>query len=163
VFTFGEIPTYQGDLRFEAGLSDDRRAVTLTFSDVTAEVGNSPNDTAPTAIRTLSLILPIQGGPGHAEIELTLQAGVFLTSDAHATVVFSVNGRSTVADFLVEPQETFVQRLLFAADAPAECRLFALVLVGRDSRFPDAAAVANIVSIDAEFLPRRTQPAGPVP
>ena len=163
MFTFGEIPAYQGDVSFEAGLSDDRRAVTLTFSDVTAEVGNSPNDTAPTANRTLALVLPIEGGTGKAEIEFTLQAGIFLTADAHATVVLSVNGQSAVSDFLVEPQETFVQRLLFAADTPAECRLFALLLVGRDSRFPGSAAVANVVSIDAEFLPRRGQPAVPGP
>lgn len=163
VFTFGEVPPYQGDVSFQAGLSDDRRAVTLTFSDVTVEVGNSPNDTAPTANRTLSVILPIEGGAGRAEIEFTLQAGIFLTEDAHATVVFSVNGQSAVSDFLAEPQETFVQRLLFAADSPAECRLFALLLVGRDSRFASAAAVANVVAIDAEFLPRPAQPAVPGP
>jgi hypothetical protein len=163
VFTFGEIEAYQGDVSFQAGLSDDRRAVTLTFSDVTAEVGKSPNDPAPTANRSLSLVLPIEGGAGTAEIEFTLQAGIVLTADAHATAVLSVNGQSEVSDFLVEPQETFVQRLLFAADTPAECRLFALLLVGRDSRFPGAAAVANVVSIDAELLPRRAQPAEPGP
>jgi hypothetical protein len=154
VFTFGEIPTYQGDLGFQAGVSDDKRALTITFSDVTVELGKAPGDTAPTASRTLSLQLPLQGGVGRAEIEFTLQAGIFLTEGAHATVLLSVNGQSTVADLLAEPEQTFVQTLAFAEDTPAECRLFAMLMVGRDSRFPEAAAVANVVSIDAEVLPR---------
>jgi hypothetical protein len=54
VFTFGEIPAYQGDVSFQAAVSDDRRAVTITFSDVTVELGNAPTDTALTASRSLS-------------------------------------------------------------------------------------------------------------
>jgi hypothetical protein len=79
-----------------------------------------------------------------------------------ATLMLSVNGQSTVADFLVDPDQIFVQKLNFAADAPSECRLFALLLVGRDSRSPTAAASLNFVSLDAEILPRPPQPAGPI-
>jgi hypothetical protein len=163
VFTFGDIPAYQGDVSFQAAVSDDRRAVTLTFSDVTVALGNSPTDTALNASRSLALVLPLVGGPGRAEIELNLQAGIFLTEGAHATMLSSVNGQSTVADFLVEPEQTFVQSLTLTADTPAECRLFAMLMVGRDSRFPEATVVANLVSIDAEVLPRAPQPPGPGP
>lgn len=162
VFTFGEIPAYQGDVSFQAAVSDDRRAVTITFSDVTVELGNAPTDTALTASRSLFLVLPLVGGPGRAEIELNLQAGILLTEGAHATLLSSVNGRSTVTDFLVEPDQTVVQALTLVADTPAECRLFAMLMVGRDSRFPEATALANLVSIDAEVLPRAPQPPGPV-
>ena len=162
MFTFGPVPTYQGDVSFDAGVSDDKRALTLTFSDATVEVGNSPRDTALVVNRMFSLLLPLEGDGGRAEIEFTLQAGIVMSEGSTVTLILSVNGQSTVADFVAEPIEGFVQTLNFAADAPSECRLFVVLLAGRDSQFPGAAAAVSVSSLDAEILPRGPQPAGAV-
>jgi hypothetical protein len=74
--------------------------------------------------------------------------------------MLSVNGQSTVMDFAANSDETFVQKLPFAAGAPTECRLSAVLLAGRDSSKPGADAFLNMISIDAELLPRPPQPKG---
>jgi hypothetical protein len=50
--------------------------------------------------------------------------------------------------------QSFVQKLKFAAETPSECRLLVFLLVGRDSRNANAEAFLNVNSIDAEILPR---------
>jgi hypothetical protein len=52
MFTFGQTPTYQSDEKFDLAVSDDKRALTLSFSEgfeVTVGGGGSP---APTSTRT---------------------------------------------------------------------------------------------------------------
>lgn len=152
---FGEIPRFQDGVSLEPSVAEDGRTMTLTFSDVTVELGNSPDDTALAASRALSLVVPLQGAPGPTEIEFAMQGSLAMSENAHATVLLSVNGQSAVADFVVEPPTSgYLQPLHFVADTPAECRLFGLLLLGRDSRFPDAAASATVLAIDAAFLPR---------
>lgn len=151
---FGSIPAWRGDVRFTSALSDDKRALTLVFSEgATAEVGTSP---APMASREFSVVLPLEGDGGRVEMEFILQSGVELSAGATGTVVLSVNGQSSIADFVVATSETFVQRLNFVAEAPCECRVFALLVAGRDSVNPDTAASLNFVDLNAEFLPRPT-------
>jgi hypothetical protein len=158
VFTFGPIPAYRGDVKFDADLSRDKRALTLTFSDgATVETGGSG---ASMAARSFSLILPLEGNGGKAEIEFALHTGVVLQEGTTASVMLSVNGQSMVADFVTDPNQTFVQKLSFAAADPPECRLFAALLVGRDSRHPTAGAQVNFIALDAEILPRPPQPTG---
>jgi hypothetical protein len=161
---FGVIPTFQDGVNLEPSVSEDGRTMTLTFSDVTAELGNSPDDVRLAASRSLSLVVPLQGAPGRTEIEFAMQGGIVISENAHATVLLSVNGQSTVTDFPAEPPTSgYLQPLSFVSDTPAECRLFALLLLGRDSRFSDAAAFANVLSIDAAFLPRGPSPGVPEP
>ncbi len=152
---FGEVPRFEEGVTLESSASEDGRALTLTFSDVVLELGNSPDDTSLTATRALSLVVPLRGAPGRTEIEFAMHGSLVMSENAHASVLLSVNGQSTDADFGMDPTtSSYLQPLHFIADTPAECRLFALLLLGRDSRFSDAAAFADILSIDAEFLPR---------
>jgi len=51
MFTFGQTPTYQSDEKFDLGISDDKRALTLSFLEgFEVAVGGSKSP-APTATR----------------------------------------------------------------------------------------------------------------
>jgi hypothetical protein len=153
MFTFGQIPTYQSDEKFELAVSDDKRALTLTFSDLQATVGGGKSP-APMSTRMFSLVLPLQGDEKRVEIEFIVQGFTLALDGATATMVFNVNGQTTVADFPGRSEQSFVHKLKFAAETPSECRLNVFLLVGRDSRNANAEAFLNVTSIDAEILPR---------
>ena len=153
MFTFGQIPTYQSDENFELAVSDDKRALTLTFSDLQAAVGGGKSP-GPMSTRVFSLVLPLEGDEKKVEIEFIVQGFTLTHEGATATMVCSVNGQTTVADFPGMSDQSFVQKLKFAAEAPSECRLYVFLLVGRDSRNANAEAFLNVNSIDAEILPR---------
>jgi hypothetical protein len=152
MFTFGQTPTYQTDERFDLSVSDDRRALTLRFPEFEVSVGG---DKPPTATRAFSLVLPLEGGDETAEIEfIVTNAFVATTEGATATMVLSVNGQTTVADFPANSEQSIDQRLTFTAPSPSEARLCVFLLVGRDSENSNAEAFLSTPVIDAEILPR---------
>jgi hypothetical protein len=155
MFTFGQTPTYQSDEKFDLDVSDDRRALTLRFSEgfeVTVGGSKSP---APTSTRTFLLVLPLEGDDERAEIEfIVTNAFVVTTEGATATIVVSVNGQTTFADFPANSEQSFEQVVEFTARSPSECRLCVFLLVGRDSNNSNAEAFLSSGTIDAEFLPR---------
>src|SRR5262245_55960152 len=153
MFIFGQIPTYQSDEKFELDVSDDKRALTITFSDLQATVGGGKSP-APISARMFSLVLPLEGDEKRVEIEFIVQGFILALEGATATMVCSVNGQTSVADFPGVSNQSFVQKLKFAAETPSECRLFVFLLVGRDARSANAEASLNVNSIDAEILPR---------
>lgn len=153
MFTFGQIPTNQGDEIFELGVSDDRRALTLTFSGLQATIGSSESPW-PISTRVFSLVLPLEGGEERVEIEFIVQGFILALAGATATLVCSVNGQTTVADFPGGSEQGFEQKLTFAAEAPSEARLSVFLLLGRDSTNANAEAQMNVSAIDAEILPR---------
>ena len=69
MLTFGQVPAYQTDARFDYGLSPDRRAFTLSFSDLQVpaepEVGKSA---VPIASRVFCLVVPLEGAEEIAEL-----------------------------------------------------------------------------------------------
>ena len=152
MFTFGQIPTH-GEWKSEIGVSDDKRALSITFADFQVTVGGGKSP-APLATRLYSLILPLEGGDTRAEIEFIVQGLVVAPAGATASIVCSVNGQTTVADFSKPSDESFVHKLQFAAERPRECRLCVFLMLGRDSKNTDVEAFLNVTSIDAELLPR---------
>jgi hypothetical protein len=153
MFTFGQIPTYQSDKKFDLGVSPDKRALTLTFSDFKATVGGGKSP-APMSTSVFSLVLPLEGDEKRVEIEFIVQGFILALEGATATMVCSVNGQTTVADFPGGSDQSFEQTLRFSAETPSECRLYVFLLVGRDSRNANAEAHLNVATIDAEILPR---------
>lgn len=153
MLAFGQVPTYKGTDKFELSVSEDKRAFTLTFSDLqlAGQTGKSP---APISSRVFSLAVPVSGDDKRVEIEFGVSAFVLTTEGATATLVFSVNGQTTVADFAANTEKGFVQQLKFTGDRPSECRLCAFLLVGQDSKNANAAANLSVSAVDAEFLPR---------
>ncbi len=156
MFTFGQAPTYQSDENFDLSVSDDKRALTLRFSEFEVTVGGGRS--APTSTRWFCLVLPLEGDDEKAEIEFILTNALVMTTEgATATIVLSVNGQTTFADFPANSDQSFDQRLTFTAPSPSECRLCVFLLVGRDSENPNAEAFLSAPVIDAEILPRPRQ------
>jgi hypothetical protein len=163
MFTFAQGPTFQSDEEFELDVSEDGEALTLTFSEFVVAVGGtnrarltdwSPEllSPAPTATRTFFLFMPLEGDDNETvEIDFTAQGSVLTTEGATATMVLSVNGQTTVADFPANSEESYLQSLKFTASSPTECRLSVFLLVGRDSKNSDAEAFMNTLSIDANI------------
>ena len=158
MFTFGQIPAYQSDEKFELAVSDDKRALTINFADFQISVGGSTSP-RPMSTREFSLVLPLEGDDKRVEIEFAVDGFILALEGATASVFCSVNGQTTVADFPGSSDQNFVQRLTFAAETPTEARLYLLLLLGRDSGNANADASLSVTSIDAEILPR---PPGPV-
>ncbi len=66
-----------------------------------------------------------------------------------------------MTDFGDRSDESFAESFRFGAEAPAECRLFVLLVAGRD--MVDATAFINVLAIDAELLPRAGEPGPQLP
>jgi hypothetical protein len=156
MFTFGQTPTFQSDEKFDLSVSDDGRALTLGFLEgfeVTVGGSKSP---APTSTRAFFLVLPLEGNDDEERVKIEFIASGFVltTKGATATLVFSVNGQTTFADFPANSDQSFDQRLKFTARSPSECRLCVFLLVGRASKNSNAEAFLSAPVINAEFLPR---------
>jgi hypothetical protein len=149
VTTFGKVPSQKSDSSFDLAVSDDRRAFTLTFSDLKAAAGKQPIGT-----RLFSLVLPLEGDRKRTEIEFTVQGFAFTTEGATATLLFSVNGQSVVLDLPAKTDRSVVQPLKFVAEAPSDCRLCLFLSAGRDAANGAAEAVLTLSTVDGELLPR---------
>lgn len=149
--TFGKVPPSKSNAGFDMGISDDRRAFTLTFSDLQASAGQQAS-----AMRHFSLAVPLEGAKPKTEIEFTVQGFAFTTAGAAATLLFNVNGQSSVTDLPANTDKSVVLTTTFTAAAPAECRLTLVLLVGRDAGKAGAEATLTVSSIDAEVLPHAT-------
>lgn len=137
VSMFGDVASVQDGVSLEPSVSEDGRTMTLTFSDVVVELGNSPDDAALTASRALSLVVPLKGAPRRTEIEFAMQGSLEVSENAHASVLLSVNGQSTLADFGADSStSSYLQPLHFIADTPAECRLLPCSCSGGTPAFP---------------------------
>ncbi len=156
---------FQSDEKFELDVSDDGEAWTLAFSEgFEVPVGGtnrgrladwSPEllSSAPTATRVFFLVLPLEGNNNErVEIDFHVQGFVLTTEGASATVVLSVNGQTTVADFPANSDQSYLQSLKFTAPSPpSECRLCGILLAGRDSKNSNAEAFISATAIDANI------------
>ncbi len=153
--TFGQTPTYQSDEKFDLRVSDDKRALTLGFLEGFEVTVGGSKSLAPVSTRAFFLVLPLEGDNERVEIEFFCSNAFVLTTEgATATLVFSVNGQTTIADFSASSEQSFIQPLKFTALSPSECRLSVFLLVGRDSKNANAEAFLSVPAIDAEILPR---------
>jgi hypothetical protein len=160
LFAFAQSPTFQSDEKLEPrpaqpvsqlDVSDDGGALTLTFSALEVAIGGS-NSQAPTSALAFFFVLPLEGDDNETvEMDFHVQGFVLTTGGTTATVVLSVNGQTTVADFPANSEQSYLQSLKFTAPSPSECRLSVFLLAGRDSNNPDAEAFVNTLSIDANI------------
>jgi len=157
MYTFGEIPTNQGTEQFDSNVSPDKRALTLTFSAFEVTVGKNKSP-ANMSSKVFSLVLPVQGDGKSVEMEFIVQGFCLTPEGATATMICTVNGQTTVADFPGNSNESIQKTLKFTAPSASECRLTVFLLVGRDAKKSGVEAYLNVNAIDAEFLPRAPQP-----
>jgi hypothetical protein len=148
--TFAQKPTYQSDDKFDLGVSDDRKAFTLTFEEfqVTADTGRSPS---PMASRFFHLILPLENDDNSGEIAFGISGAALTRDSSAATIVFSVNGKTTVTDFTANADQSFVHEVKFKPESASECRIALLLLAGRDSTKSQTGALLSVSTIDAEI------------
>ena len=64
--------------------------------------------------------------------------------------MFSVNDQTTVVDFPVNSESSFVQQLKYKAGNAADARITVFLLADRDSRSGSSVQV-NVASIDADL------------
>jgi hypothetical protein len=154
MLTFSKIPTYKSDEQFDLGISDDKRAFTLSFSDLEVN-SEASKSVAPIATRAFSLVVPLEGEEKRVEIAFHVSDGFVTTGEgATATIVFSVNGQTTVTDFGANADQSFRQDLKLTGEMPSECRLYVLLLIGRDLKSPNSQAFLRAALLDAEIRPR---------
>ena len=151
MLTFGKAPIYQTNEKFDLGISRDGRAFTLTLSDfeINSETGKSA---APIVTREFSLVVPLEGEEKRAEIGFHVSDGFVATGmGSTTTIVFSVNGQTTVTDFGANADQSFRQDLKMTGEMPSDCRLYVLLLFGRDLKNPNSEAFLRAALIDAEI------------
>lgn len=151
--TFGPIVAADPELAFDVSVSDDKRAFTITFAGFVAALDG--RGASSSEARLFSIPIPVDRGGGQAEIEFATTGFALTTQGGTATIVLSVNGHSVLADFGEDADDSFVKTVTVPAAPIDECRLFVLLLAGRDPT-GDGAAHLNVNTIDAEILPRAT-------
>ena len=149
MITFGRGPTYQSGEGPQLAVSEDKKAFTLTFSNLQAAVVDS-GETA-VAMRAFALVLPLEGDDKKATITFAINAGVVTKAAATATLVFDVNGQTAVSNFPANTDLTHVQSLKVTADMPFQCRMSVWIVAGRDVKKRESAAFLNVIAIDAEI------------
>jgi hypothetical protein len=151
--TFSQTPTFQSDENFALDVSEDGEAWTLTFEGFELHVGGGESP-PPTATRTFFLVIPFEGydEDDRVEMDFHVQGSVLTLAGGTATVVLSVNGQTTVADFPANSDQSYLQSLKFTAPSPpSECRLCGFLLAGRDSKNSNAEAFISATAIDANI------------
>ena len=160
--TFGEKPTFQSDDKFEYGLSPDKKAFTLTFSNLEVGIdgGKMPDKVAkrmrsaatkaPVVTRVFSIVIPVNNGK---PIKTSFFANGYVLTEqgAHGTLLFSVNGKNTLVRFGPKSDKSFLQKLDFKAASASDIRMTVFLLVERDGKYPGASAYLNVSAIDTDL------------
>ena len=149
---FGQAASFNTDVGFELGVSPDKKAFTANFSGL--EVIIDGTSAAPIATRVFSFSVPLSGTDPGQEIPFTVQGHCLSEKEAAAHLVFSVNDQSTVVDFPVNSDSSYVHQLKYKAGKAADARIAVYLLADRDSRSGSAVQV-NVTSIDADLGQKR--------
>jgi hypothetical protein len=152
MLSFGQ--PYKGSDKIDVGISDDKRALTITFSDMQLNLEGGGKSAQPIGTRVFTVMIPVGGDEEQVQIAFGLNGFALATEGTTATLVMSVNGKTVVRDIAAKSEESIVQELEFKGPRPAECRLCVFLLVGLEANNKSAAASLSVTAIDAEFLPR---------
>lgn len=159
---FGSKASYASSDAFDLAVSDDKKAFTITFSDLEASIGNAKlpaklaatakkaKGDAPIVSKVFSLTLPIKSEKS-AYVPLYLQGYALVTPGSRATLVFSANGQNTVVPFKADLDDSFLQDVKIETQGASELRLTVFLLVERDSAGPDAGVYLNVATIDTDL------------
>ncbi|HET8658460.1 MAG TPA: hypothetical protein VFM55_05615 [Micromonosporaceae bacterium] len=151
--TFGQQPTYASTDDFDIAVSEDKRAFTLTFTNMLAAVdaGTLPE---PVATRTFSFVMPLESAPDTVQISFVVSGFALASKAANGYAVLSVNGRTGVLEFPSGTEQEFVLELELEAEPTSECRISLFLLAERELADPLAGATVSALNIDADVLPR---------
>jgi len=145
---FGQAATFNTDVGFDLAVSPDKKAFTATFSGL--EVIIQGTSAAPIGTRVFSFSIPLSGTDPGQEIPFTVQGNVLSEKEAAAHLAFSVNDQTTMVDFPVNSDSSFVQQLNYKALNAADARITVFLLASRDLR-SDSPVQVNVASIDVDL------------
>ena len=153
--TFG-LPTFNSDVERNLGISDDKKAFTVTFNGL--GVSLAAKGSAPIVTRAFSFALSLSGCEPGVEIPFNIAGFVGGEKGANAHLLFSVNDQTMVVDFPENSNTDFSQQLKYKVGNASELRITVFLLADRDST-SDAAVALNVLSIDTDVNKQQRQPA----
>ena len=127
--TFGG-PTFNSDVGFDIGFSDDKKAFTATFSGLVVSL--DATGSAPIVTRVFSFALPLSGADPGMEIPFFVSGFVLSQEGANGHLLFSVNDQSMVVDFPKNSDNDFVQQFNYKVGSASELRISVFLLADRD-------------------------------
>jgi hypothetical protein len=145
--TFGG-PTFNSDVGFNIGFSDDKKAFTATFSGLVVSLDAAGS--APIVTRVFSFALPLSGADPGVEIPFFVSGFAFSQEGANGHLLFSVNDQSMIVDFPQNSNNDFVQQLDYNVGNASELRISVFLLADRDST-SGAAVNLNVLAIDTDI------------
>jgi|SRR6516225_5839844 hypothetical protein len=146
--TFG-LPTFNSDVERNLGISDDKKAFTVTFNGL--GVSLAAKGSAPIVTRAFSFALSLSGCEPGVEIPFNIAGFVGGEKGANAHLLFSVNDQTMVVDFPENSNTDFSQQLKYKVGNASELRITVFLLADRDST-SDAGVALNVLSMDAKIL-----------
>jgi hypothetical protein len=144
--TFGG-PTFNSDVGFDIGFSDDKKAFTATFSGLVVSL--DATGSAPIVTRVFSFALPLSGADPGMEIPFFVSGFVLSQEGANGHLLFSVNDKNSDNDF--------VQQFNYKVGSASELRISVFLLADRDSK-SGAAVNLNVVAIDTDTAKHQREP-----
>ena len=144
--TFGG-PSFNSDVGFDIGFSDDKKAFTATFSGLVVSL--DATGSAPIVTRVFSFALPLSGAEQEMEIPFFVSGFVLSQEGANGHLLFSVNDQSMVVDFPKNSNNDFVQQFNYKVGSASELRISVFLLADRDSK-SGAAVNLNVLAIDTD-------------
>jgi len=150
--TFGDKPSFQSADNFDYGLSDDKKAFTITFKTAfEATVGKVQNATAteaPVGTNVFTVVLPLSG----KKIDTTFIVTAFASAEegAGGALLLVANDKSTLMRFPPGEGKEVLVKLRYRAKAASEVRLTLFLLAERDAAHPKATALVHVTTIDTD-------------
>jgi hypothetical protein len=152
--TFGG-PTFNSDVGFSFGVSDDKEAFTVSFSGLVVSLDGKGS--APVVTRVFSFSLPLLGADPGRVIPFFVQGFALIQQGANGHLLFSVNEQTMVVDFPENSNDSFVKEFDYTVGTASELRITVFLLADRDST-SDAAVNLTVSTIDTDTNKHQPQP-----
>ena len=149
---FGKAPSFISDVQMAHAVSDDGKAITVTFGNFTAEiVPFGP----PVVVRTFSLVLPLKNMAAGARLTGGLQGGGAMEPGTGGILIFRAGGYSRVYEPLFGPEEStgFLKEINLPVPAGGDLRVTIILGLEASTSNPKAAAAMNVSSLDLTIEP----------
>ena len=149
---FGKAPSFISDVQMAHAVSDDGKAITITFGNFTAEIlPFGP----PVVVRTFSLVLPLKNMAAGARLTGGVQGGGAMEPGTGGMLIFRAGGISQAYEPLFGPDETtgFLKEINLPVPAGGDLRMTVILGLEASASNPKAAAAMNVSSVDLTIEP----------
>jgi len=141
-------PTFNSDVGFDIGISQDKKAFTALFSGLVASIDGV--SAAPIVTRTVSFILPLSGAAPGTEIPFFVSGAVITKKAANGHLIVTLNEQTTAVDFPPETDKSFIQTIKYKVGYSPEVRITVFLVADRDSK-SDGAVNLTVSAIDTDL------------